>query len=188
VAEAQDLTQGFFAELLEKNYVAQARQDRGRFRSFLLTALKNFMAKEWRKEHRQKRHPDEPLLTLEMEAGESRYLGEASDGVTPEKLYEQRWAQSVMDRAVERLRREYSERNAENVFESVKECLGSAKLGRSHREVASELGMKEEMISVLVHRMRRRYRELVRFEIAQTVSSEKEVAEELEFLMEALRG
>jgi RNA polymerase sigma-70 factor (ECF subfamily) len=179
------LTQGFFAQLLEKNYLAQVSRSRGKFRSFLLASIKHYLANEWNKDHRQKRYPQGGLLSLELELGEQRFLGEAVDETTPEKVYEQSWAVAVMRRANQRLRREYRKQGREPFFDRLEGFLEGERSG-TYRELAAEFQVTEGMIRIEVDRLRRRYRELLREEITQTVGDLHQFEEEMKFLVETM--
>lgn len=186
--DAQDLTQGFFAALLEKQYVKAADRERGRFRSFLLTALKRFLSKEYDRAHAQKRGGKARPIALDWEAGESRYALEPSHDVTPEAIYQRRWALTVLDRVIVRLRQAYADAGKETVFDGVKAFLTGETGAPPYEQVACELGMSEGAVKVAVHRLRRRYRDLLRSEIAQTVADPEAVEDELKYLLAVLQG
>jgi RNA polymerase sigma factor (sigma-70 family) len=186
--DAQDLTQGFFAALLEKHYVKAADRRRGRFRSFLLTALKRFLAKQRDRAHAQKRGGKARPISLDLESGESRYALEPSHDVTPEAIYQRRWALTVLDRVIVRLRQVYADAGKDKVFDGVKAFLTGEGGAPPYEQVARELGMSQGAVKVAVHRLRRRYRDLLRSEIAQTVADPEAVEEELKDLLAALEG
>jgi RNA polymerase sigma-70 factor (ECF subfamily) len=188
VHDAQDLTQAFFTELLEKDYLQAANPERGKFRSFLLTAFKHFLSKERERAHAQKRGGGRPALSLDFELGESRYHLEPIDNATPESLYERDWALGILQQTLAQLRRELAGAGKEQLFECLKEVLAGNSVHESYARVAEQLGMSEQSIKVAVHRLRRRYRELLRAEIAQTVASPEEVDEELRDLFAAVRA
>jgi RNA polymerase sigma-70 factor (ECF subfamily) len=183
--DAQDLTQGFFARLLKDNRIALADPARGRFRTFLLSALQNFLINEWTKMSRERRGGGFQFVPLQSESPEERYAAEPMDQRTPEALYEQRWAAAVMARAFERLRQEYLSRHA-RLFEALKPFVWGEKSGASHAKIASDLGLSEGAVRVAVHRLRRRYRDLLREEIAFTVESPADVDDELRHLIETV--
>ena len=187
--EASDFVQGFFAALLEKGYVGQADQARGRFRSFLMTALKHFASKEWAKAKALKRGGDRVHLSLDFEDGERRYKLEPEGGLGAEALFERRWALTLLDRSLARLAEEHrggTSAKAER-FEALRPFLGGA--GEvPYRDVGLRLGISETAVKVAVHRLRARYRALLRDEIAQTVSDEAEIDAEIRRLMDALRA
>ncbi|MDJ0523509.1 MAG: sigma-70 family RNA polymerase sigma factor [Planctomycetota bacterium] len=189
IEEASDLVQGFFAALLEKGYVAQADKDRGRFRTFLMTALRHFASKEWAKAKALKRGGGKAQLSLDFEDGERRYQLEPSGGVTAEALFERRWALTLIERALERLAAEHRGASSEKAerFEALRPYL-SGRGAEPYRDVGLRLGMTETAVKVAVHRMKGRYRDLLRDEIAQTVGAEAEIDDEIRRLMGALRG
>jgi RNA polymerase sigma-70 factor (ECF subfamily) len=184
-AEAQDLTQAFFAELLEKDRLQLADPARGRFRSFLLASLQNYLTNQFRRARAIKRGGDRRQLPLDFAGGEARYLREPCHDETPERIFERRWATALLDKAVGRLREEYAERGKLLLYERLVPHLGGD-VGASYDEIGLELGMTEGAIKVAAHRLRQRCRELLREEIAQTVASPEEVDEELLALFQAV--
>ena len=185
--EAQDLTQAFFAELLAKDVLAVADPRRGKFRSFLQGAIKHFLAKEHRRQGAQRRGGHKALFSLDFDSGENRYRRiEPADNLTPERLYEKRWALALLDLVFARLREEFSAASKLAQFDRLKQFLAGQPGDISYREVANELGMTEGAVKVAVHRMRRRYRDLLNEEIAQTVTGPEELEEELRDLRAAL--
>jgi len=184
--EAQDLIQAFFARLLEKDYLRVVERDRGRFRSFLLAALDHFLANEWRRAHTRKRGGRRPTLSLDFRVGEGRYTVEPAHELTPVKLYERRWALTVIDQALAKLRDEFGRGGKGELFEQLKPYLGAAEGAAPYRELAARLGMTEGGVKVAVHRLRRRCGELLRQEIARTVAGPQEVEEELRDLFDAV--
>lgn len=185
---AKDLTQGFFCRLLEKNYLAQADRAKGRFRTFLLSAFKHFMAKEWRREQARKRGGDREFVSIDDAQAEYRFGGEMKEDMTPDRLFERKWAITILDRTMAALRSEYHGSGREAVFEHLKEIITAGTPGRSYAEIAEVLGLKEGAVKVAAHRLRQRYRETLRREIAQTVGAEDEIDEELDNLTRVLRG
>lgn len=185
VHEAQDLTQAFFEKLLEKQTIADADPDRGRFRAFLLTACKRFLANEWHKDHAAKRGSGKKVLSLDFDAAATRYVIEAEDSLTPEVLYEQQWAVALLDSVLDQLRQEFADRRKSHQFEALKPFLTGAG-AKSYEETAIGLDMKEGAVKVAVHRMRTRYRELIRAEIAQTVESPEQIDDEIRRLFAVL--
>jgi RNA polymerase sigma-70 factor (ECF subfamily) len=186
--EAQDLTQAFFAELLEKEYLQDADRERGKFRAFLLTAFKHFLSKERDRASALKRGGGRATLSLDLPAGERRYRLEPADQATPETLFERRWALTLLDQVLARLRQEYAGSGKGPLFEQLKGFLAGEKGPEPYAQLAREFGMTEGAFKVAVHRVRRRYRELLRAEIAQTVDSPEEVDDELRHLFEAIRS
>jgi RNA polymerase sigma-70 factor (ECF subfamily) len=185
IEDAQDLTQGFFACLLEKNYLKDFNCERGRFRAFLLTAFRHFIANERDRERTLKRGGGQPPISLDMQEAERRYLLNAGHDLTPEKLYERRWALALLDRALERLRREL---RPSNHFDRMQVFLTGEPPGVSYNELASELRMSEGALKVAVHRLRRKFGEVLRAEIADTVASPEEVKEEMQYLLSVVSG
>ena len=186
VDEAQDLTQEFFTRLLEKEYVKAADPQRGRFRSFLLASLNHFLANEWRREQAQKRGGSQTILSLDFAAGEGRLALEPADPLTPEKLFERRWALTLLSQALARLRDEYAAADKLALLEKLQPFLGGHGDAAPYQEIAAGLGLSEGAVKVAVHRLRRRCRDFLRAEIAQTVSGPEEVEEELRDLLAAL--
>jgi RNA polymerase sigma-70 factor (ECF subfamily) len=182
VEDAQDLTQGFFSRLLEKHYLDDFDRERGRFRTFLTAAFRHYVTNERNRERAQKRGGERPPLTLDLNDAEHRYYLEPSHNLTPEKIYERQWALTVLKRSMERLRAESAN---ETRFDRLRVFL-TGELGNSYRDVAEELRMSEGALKVAVHRLRRRYGELLREEIAQTVASPKEIKDELNHLLLAV--
>jgi RNA polymerase sigma-70 factor (ECF subfamily) len=182
-AEAEDLTQGFFARLLEKKSLAAADPEKGKFRSFLLASLKNFLANEWDKSVSLKRGGGRPLIALDALGAEARYALEPADDLTPERLFERRWALAVLDQVLVRLEKEYRDRQAAEVFEALKGCLAAESDTSAYAAVGRRLGMTEGAVKVAAHRLRKRYRDLLREEIAQTVATADLVDEEIRYLL-----
>ena len=182
--EAQDLTQEFFARLLEKNILDHAAPERGRFRSFLLTSLKNFLTNEWNRVHAQKRGGRCPLLALDLDSGESRFRQEPSHDLTPERLFEREWALTLLKLVVTRLEAEFALAGKARHFELLKDALAGGREGLSFAEIAGQLGLSEAAARQAAHRLRERYRELLRAEVAETVDDPDEVSDELRRLFE----
>ena len=183
--DAQDLTQGFMARLLEKDVLRHADRARGRFRAFLLTSLKHYAANEHARAAAEKRGGGEPLLSFDLGAAEGRYWLEPRDDVTPERLYDRRCALAVLERALQALRAEFRANGRESFFAAVQGTL-TGDVGAAYPEIAERFGMSESNVKVTVHRMRRRYAELVRAEVAETVETEAAVDDELRYLLMAL--
>jgi RNA polymerase sigma factor (sigma-70 family) len=186
--DAQDLTQEFFALLLEKDYLRQADQRRGRFRAFLLTAFQRFLAKEHERANAQKRGGGRQPLALDFPEGERRYQHEPGHTVTAEALYERGWALTLLQQALARLREEQTAAGKGRLFECLKETLTGDDVPRPYADVAAELGLSAEAVKVTVHRLRRRYGELLRAEIAQTVTTAEEIEDELRDLLAAVQN
>jgi RNA polymerase sigma-70 factor (ECF subfamily) len=187
-AEAKDLTQGFFAKLLEKNYLAGVQRAKGKFRSFLLVAIKHFMSDERDKARALKRGGDKILISLDETVGEDRYRHEPVDTMDAEKLYERRWALTLLEQARERLKEEYLMAGKAKLYEQLQLFGSGDKDTPAYAEVAPALGLSESGLRSAVHRMRQRYSELVREEVAQTVSSPAEVDEEIRYLIRVVSG
>lgn len=184
--DAQDLTQEFFARLLERNTLGAADRERGRFRSFLLATLKNFLRDEWDKLRAQKRGGGIGVLSLDAGEAESRYALEPVDSLTADRIFERRWAMLLLDRAVERLRAEHEAAGKLAQFEALKASLAGSREAQPYAELAARLGLSEGAVKVAVHRLRQRYREVIRAEIAETVAGEAEVEAELKHVVAAL--
>jgi len=186
--EAQDLTQAFFTRMLEKRSIRRADPTRGRFRSFLLTSLKNFAANERDRELASKRGGATQILSLELETADGRFRLEPPSDETPETIFDRRWAVTLLDRALARLRAETVRGGKPQHFDRLKAYLVGDQPQLSYAETASLLGMSEGAVKVAVHRLRRQFRDVVRDEIAQTVSSPEEIDDELRHLWSAVRG
>jgi RNA polymerase sigma-70 factor (ECF subfamily) len=186
VHEAQDLTQEFFARLLEKNALAAASPERGRFRSYLLTSLKNFLSNEWDRANAQKRGGGRERLSLDWESGESRLSLEPIHADTPEREFERQWALTLLDNVVRRLQEEFASAGKSRQFELLKETLTGGRAAVDYSSVAAELTLTEEAARQAAHRLRKRYRELLRDEVAATVEHDGEVEDEIGRLFDAL--
>jgi RNA polymerase sigma-70 factor (ECF subfamily) len=184
--DAQDLTQSFFARLLEKNYVAQADRERGRFRTYLLAALTHFLADEWDKARRLKRGGDRKIISFDAVSAEERYRLEPIDQLDASKLYERRWVTTLFDKVLARLEQEFRDSGKGELFDGLKSSLLAEDNGSNYAQLGARLGLKEDAIKQAVHRMRRRYRELFPEEIAQTVAGPSEVEDELKHLFAVL--
>jgi len=186
--EAEDLTQEFFARLLEKDFLGHLHHQRGKFRSFLLTFLKHFLAEQRRKAGAQKRGGGQVLVSLDATIGEEGYLLEPVDELTPDQVFERRWAQTVLQTALNRLREEFAARGQIRLFELLQDYQPREPGGQSYADIGRELGMTEAAVKSAVQRMRQRHRELLREEIAQTVSRPEEIEEELRHFRALLAG
>lgn len=181
--DAQDLTQEFFACLLRRNSFAAARQDKGRFRSYLLGALNYFLTDQWHKQRAEKRGGGAPILSLDaIDDGEQRLSNEPTTESTPEKVFDSRWALTLLDRAFSRLRDEYAEEGKAALFDELKPFLAADSGAGGYAEPARKLGMNSSHVAVAVHRMRARFRACVRGEVAETVANPAEVEAEMKHL------
>ena len=187
-ADAADLTQAFFARFLEKQFLKDVDRRKGKFRSFLLKALNHFLADEWRHAHAEKREGAHAMISINAEEWETRYGHELASDLTPEKLFERRWALALFDQALAQLRDESVRAGNGRQFELLKDFLSSPTGEGAYATAAAELGLSPATIAVQVHRLRRRYGELVRNEVAQTVVNPAEVEGELRHLLDVLSG
>ena len=183
--DAEDLTQAFFARLLEKEYLAHLKREGGRFRSFLLTAVQAFLANEWDRQHAQKRGGGHALVSIDRDTAESRYSREPSHTLTPEKIYERHWAEALLDRVMAQLRQEFVAAGKTRLFDHLSPSLSRERGAVPYASIAAQLGTSEAAIKMAVQRLRSRYRALLRAEIAQTVASPQEVEEEIRHLFSA---
>jgi RNA polymerase sigma-70 factor (ECF subfamily) len=184
--EAQDATQAFFAQLLERDVVASADPHRGRFRAFLLTACKRFLINEWHKARADKRGGGRRPLSLDFDSGESKLSLVAVDRLSPEQLYDYEWAIALLERVMERLRAEYVAKDRLPHFDVLKRFLAGSPQRAGYAEAARTLGISETTAKVAAHRMRQRYRELLRAEIAQTVARPDDIDDEIRDLFDIL--
>jgi RNA polymerase sigma factor (sigma-70 family) len=182
-SESEDLVQGFFLRLLEKNVLQAADPRRGRFRSFLLISLKHFVSNEWDRGRAKKRGGASPPISLELSTAEYRYRIEPRDDSTPETAYDRQWAQMVLDHGISRLRAEFRDVGKEALFDHLKRYLTSDADGPPYAETAAATGMSEGAVKVAVHRLRRRYRAVLENDIAQTVASPEDVQDEIRYLI-----
>jgi RNA polymerase sigma factor (sigma-70 family) len=183
--ETEDLTQEFFAQLLQRNDLAEVRQERGRFRSFLLASFKHLLANEYHRQQTQKRGGGITTVSLDDEDPETRYRLEPPDPLTPETLFERRWALTVLDRAVQRVREEYAASEKADLFEELKEFL-SDRRASPHAALASKYGISVGAVGVSIHRLRKRYAEVLREEVSHTVTTPEEVDDEIRHLIAAV--
>ncbi len=184
-ADAKDLTQAFFAWLLERDWLANVDQQRGRFRSFLLTSMSGFVANQWHKSRTQKRGGGR-VISLPLGTADERYQWEPADNFTPEQSFEWRWALALLDEVMNRLCGEYADQGKAELFEELKPCLLGDRTAQPYAALAPKLGMTEGSVKVAVHRLRQRYRQLLREEIADTVAEPEEVEEEMRHLFAVL--
>jgi len=186
-ANAEDLTQGFFARLLELNSLAQVRREKGKFRSFLLASFNHYLSDEWDRERAQKRGNGR-VVSLDAGLAEGRFSREPVDALTPEKLFERKWAMTLLDSVVQRLQREYESAGRGTLFRTLRFSIADGKSEEPYATLSAELGLSEPTLRVAVHRLRQRYRQLLRDEIARTVASDAEVDGEIRHLFAALAG
>jgi len=183
--DAEDLTQGFFARILKLNSLAEVGRERGKFRAFMLAAMNHFISDEWDRTSAQKRAAQR-TISLDAEMAENRYRSEPADKLTPESLFERRWAVTLLENVVKHLRSEYEASGQGALFMELRFAITGDKNTIPYAELASRLGLKEEALRVTVHRLRQRYRRALREEIAQTVADESEVVEEMNCLCRIL--
>ncbi len=184
--DAEDLTQEFFARFLEHHWVSSANREKGRFRTFLLSAMTHFLADEWDKARAQKRGGGAPLLPLQFETAETRYIREPADNATPKQHFEKRWAMTLLEQVLNRLGKEYAEDGKAELFAALNPCLVGERSTQPYEVLGRELGISESAVKSAVHRLRQRYRQLIREEIAHTVAGPEEVEEELRYLVAVL--
>jgi DNA-directed RNA polymerase specialized sigma24 family protein len=183
---ARDLTQEFFARLLEKNYLSAADRRRGRFRAFLVTAFKCFLANEWDRAMAQKRGGGNQPVWLDALSAEERYRYEPVDTLTADQLFDRRWALDLLARVQQRLGNEFSAAGKTERFEALEQFLPGAEPTESQATVGARLGLNENAVKQEVHRLKKRYVELLRAEVAQTVAHPDEVEEELRYLVDVV--
>jgi RNA polymerase sigma factor (sigma-70 family) len=186
--DAEDLIQEFFARFLAKEYFGRADPALGRLRNFLLACLKHFLSEQWRQAGRLKRGGGKSLVSWDSLTAEERYRSEPVDPLTPERVFDWRWALTLLEQTLTRLGQEQSAAGKDDVFAHLKEYLWGEASGTGYVEVAARLGLTEGALKVTVHRLRQRYRELLRAEVAQTVATVHEVDEELRYLVSVIRG
>lgn len=180
--DAQDSTQEFFARLLEKGYLNSATQDRGRFRTFLLVALKRFLANEWDRQQAQKRGGATLVLPIDPELAESRFMAGPAHELQPDLLFDRQWALTLLDRTMLRLQEEYVSSGRAKLFELLRGCLTKDESALPYVEIATRLNLTEPAVKMAVQRLRARYREILRAEIADTVAGPEEIEEEIRHL------
>jgi RNA polymerase sigma factor (sigma-70 family) len=185
-SDAEDLTQEFFARLLEHNWIAHADRHKGRFRSFLLMAIKRFLAKEWEKVKTIKRGGQVRLVPLQLDTAEIRYTREPADTCTPEQMYEKQWALALLETALSRVRKDFAHEGKSALFQTLEPCLIGSRERQPYAALAAELGMTEGAVKMAVCRLRERYRACLKEEIGHTVASPAEVDEELRHLFRVL--
>ena len=183
---AEDLTQSFFARLIEKQVLGQAASSRGRFRSFLLASLQNFLANERDLAAARKRGGGRPILSLDVEAGESKLRLEPAHERTPESIFDRAWAVQLLELVVDRLRKEFADKGKAAEFDVLQPFLAGKPSDASYVRAAAEIGLSSAAVRQAAHRLRKRYRELLRAEVAQTVDGEDEIDDEIRGLFDAL--
>ena len=185
--EAQDLTQGFFALLLERRDLRSVRKEKGRLRSYLLTAVKHFLADEHRRAMAIKRGKGKQLIPLEELRTEERGDMEPADPLTAEQIYERRWASTLLDRVLSRLEDQYRARGNGALFDSFNQLLGDEPGAPSQADIAAQLGMTENAVSQAFYRFRQNYQSLLREEIAHTIANPGDIESELRYLIAVIR-
>jgi len=183
--DAEDSVQAFFARFLAKNYLAGLSAERGRFRAFLLASLKHFLINEWKKSQRLKRGGGEKNLLLDWQTADTKFQVAATNEPSPDKAFDREWALALLVKVIERLQRECEVDGKIKLFEQLKFFLTAGKGALSHTDAAKKLGMDEAAVRVAVHRLRKRYRVLLRDEIAQTLADAADVDEEMRALFGA---
>jgi RNA polymerase sigma factor (sigma-70 family) len=183
--DAEDLTQAFFARFLEKNYLEGLSAERGRFRAFLLASLKHFLINEWKKSQRLKRGGGETVLSLDWQTADTQFQVASNTEPSPDKAFDREWAVALLEKVIERLAAECEVEGRAKQFKELKIFLTAGKGALSHSDAAQRLNMDESAVRVAVHRLRKRYRQLLRDEIANTLSNPAEVDEEMRTLFGA---
>lgn len=183
--DAQDLTQEFFACLMTQRLLTKVDRQKGKFRSFLLAAMKHFLADEWDRAHAQKRGGLQTVISFDSLDAETRYHLEPASDLTPEKMFEKQWALSLLEQVLSRLHAELAADGKSALFEALKDTLTGVR-SITYAAIGVELNMTEGAVKVAAHRMRRRYRDLLREEISQTVTSSDEVGDEIRYLLSCL--
>lgn len=183
--DAQDLVQCFFVRLLQKDYLLAAAQEKGKFRTFLLTALKRFLANEWDRQHAQKRGGFAQIVAIDQDFAESRFAADPSPNVQPDLLFDRQWAMTLLQGAMAQLKEEYVASGRAKLFEYLQSCLAREESALPYAEIAARLNLTEPAVKMAVHRLRARCREILRAKIAHTVSCQEEIEEEVRHLFSA---
>lgn len=186
--QAADFTQGFFARCLEKDWLDQVDRSKGRFRSFLLAAIKHHMSNERAKQRAKKRGGGKAIFSLDVETAETRYRIEPEVTTTPDQLFERQWALALLDTVLKDLQGQYQDEGRENVFNAIKPCLTGQSGTLPYSELADMLQCTEGAVRVMVHRLKKRYRDLLRRHVADTVASPEDVEAEMQHLRKVLSG
>ena len=184
--DAEDLTQEFFHQLLKHQWIADADREKGRLRAFLITALKHFMAKEWRRASAQKRGGGQPILSLDSSIAEGRYASNETPRLEAEALFDRQWALTLLELTMKQLANEYADAGKTAEFAKLKDGLVIAHQAINYPSLSAELDMTEGAVRVAVHRMRKRFRQLYRAEVAQTLPPGADLDDELRYLAESL--
>jgi RNA polymerase sigma factor (sigma-70 family) len=188
VEDAKDLTQAFFEQVIDKNLLSGVKREGGKFRSFLLTALKHFLINEWHRDRAGKRGGGKQMISID-EAAEEGYQRNLAEHETPESIYERQWALTVLGQVIRKLGEEHTASGKSEVFVHLKGCLpGSEDSSGHYREAAAALNMNEAALRMAVTRLRRRYGEILRAEIASTVASPQDIDDEIAHLIQAVSG
>jgi RNA polymerase sigma-70 factor (ECF subfamily) len=183
VPDAQDLTQHFFSHLLQKGSLSLADRARGKFRTFLLRALQNFLANEWKHAHRIKRGGGTAPFSLDVADAEHRYAGEPITTLTPERVYEKRWAMTLLEGVLAQLQQEYAQAGRSGLFQELADVLWGKDASVSYAQIGERLGMSDAAVRGAMHRLRTRYRQRLRAEVAHTVANAQELDDELRYLI-----
>lgn len=183
---ASDLIQAFFAELIEGPFFSSANRTKGRFRSYLLGALNHFISTEWDRARTKKRGGG--VRALSLDDAEARYGREPGHELTPERLFERRWAMMTLARVIEQLEQEFAAAGKQQQFEQMKNLIAGPLPDQSYADIGAKLQMSEGAVKVAVHRLRQRYREILTQQIADTVETPEQVEDEIQHLREALAG
>jgi len=186
--DAQDLTQAFFERFLERGYFSHANRERGRFRTFLLSSLKHFLTEEWRRVNRQKRGGGREFVPFAPDDAENRYSAEPRNELAPDLLYDRRWAEAMLERVLARLRKDYDSTGRTEIYSQLQQFLWGRQAEISYADMAAKLGINEGAVKVAVHRLRGRFRDLLREEVANTVETPDQIEEELRHLLGAFGG
>jgi RNA polymerase sigma-70 factor (ECF subfamily) len=184
--DAQDLTQAFFAHLLQNHRLARVHPEAGRFRNFLMASAKHFLANEWDKRQRIKRGGSAEVFSLDAKTEEERYLLEPMDKLSPERIFERRWAEAVIEQVVNKMKSDLEEIGQGERFQILQEFLMGERENSSYAEAGARLGMSVSAVTSAIHRLRARFRELFRAEIANTVGDQSEIDSEIRYLFNAL--
>jgi len=185
---AKDLTQEFFAQLLAKRLLHAVDPTKGKFRAWLLGVMKHFLAHEWTKRRAQKRENCHTMFSFDELDAETRYQLEPSEEWSPEKLFDRRWALTVLEHAATKLRQEFQDSQRADLFTAIKDFLSIEGTSSTYEQCAAGIGLSVSAVKNAIHRLRKRYQQLIREEIAQTVSTASEVDEEIRYLLAIVRG